>query len=162
MCACNTTAAAFGLPLQSFAEAELQAKIASRIKSIVSFASINPQDALKRIRKIGKTALASLCKKAGSVPGSHTHRVPSAVEVKEEFMFQCLMQQSKNVSWQLQHVLQPVTVGPAATAGGFRGSMLVEVCRVISLEPGIEFLRLQGDKYIEVSGLCLVVGISGS
>ncbi|KAJ9515956.1 hypothetical protein QJQ45_016863 [Haematococcus lacustris] len=123
-----------GLPLGPEQTSRLASKLAACVASIAQRQAVNPQDAFKDLRRVGKAGLHKLCKQ---VPG-----VRSA-EVLKAYAFQCLMQQSLSMPLRQQRVVWE------GQQEQWEGVELEEVCSLVPLDLGQDYLRCFGDQFAE-------------
>ncbi|GIL69286.1 hypothetical protein Vretimale_12597 [Volvox reticuliferus] len=156
LAAATATATAFSLPYDGMAEAALQAKLASYLRGVAADESVCTQDCVKKMRKMARKTLTSLCAAAPTQPApsaassasgtaavlaalrsssSATHMVtrPKPWAVAKAFMAACLLEQSRS---QPDTLIQLVARLPDGEGD------LVETMSFVPLAPGAEYLRL--------------------
>ncbi|GIL66193.1 hypothetical protein Vafri_19789 [Volvox africanus] len=160
LAATSATAAAFSLQYDGMPEAALQAKLASYLRSVAADESVCTQDCVKKMRKMARKTLTSLCASAPTQPApsaassssssrtaavlarlrflpssTHTATRPRARAVAKAFMAACLLEQSRS---QPDTLIQLVARLPDGDGD------LVETISLVPLAPGAEYLRLLG------------------
>ncbi|GLI63464.1 hypothetical protein VaNZ11_006438 [Volvox africanus] len=157
LAAASATASAFSLQYDGVAEAALQAKLASYLRSVAADECVCTQDCVKKMRKMARKTLTLLCAAAPTQPApnaasssrtaaalarlrflpSATHMAtrPRARAVAKAFMAACLLEQSRS---QPDTLIQLVARLPDGDGD------LVETMSLVPLAPGAEYLRLLG------------------